>query len=110
MMKLAVIGMGSMGKRRLRNLRAIGGVEVTGFDPRPDRVQEAAGLGFQARPLSELQTLRGLDGLIISTPPDRHVEYLRKAVDARVPAFVEASVILEGLHQIDSDARTVGVL
>ena len=40
-MKFLVIGLGSMGKRRVRNLLAIGGHDVAGFDPREDRRAEA---------------------------------------------------------------------
>src|SRR3546814_6666101 len=40
-MKFLVIGLGSMGKRRVRNLRALGEQCVAGFDPRVDRREEA---------------------------------------------------------------------
>ena len=41
-MKLLVIGLGSMGKRRVRNFTALGDNEVAGFDLREDRCLEAA--------------------------------------------------------------------
>ena len=40
-MKFLVIGLGSMGKRRVRNLQALGVVNIAGFDVRADRRQEA---------------------------------------------------------------------
>lgn len=40
-MKAVVIGLGSMGKRRIRCLQAIGGVEIIGVDLREDRRLEA---------------------------------------------------------------------
>ena len=39
-MKYLVIGLGSMGKRRVRNLLALGIINVAGFDIRKDRRQE----------------------------------------------------------------------
>ena len=37
-----IIGLGSMGKRRLRNLQALGENKLIGFDLREDRRKEAA--------------------------------------------------------------------
>ena len=41
-MRFLVIGLGSMGKRRVRNLQALGHRNVAGFDPHVDRRNEAA--------------------------------------------------------------------
>jgi predicted dehydrogenase len=41
-MKCLVVGLGSMGKRRIRNLRALGLADIVGVDPRADRRDEAA--------------------------------------------------------------------
>jgi|GEM_PF-5712643 len=38
---ILVIGLGSMGKRRIRNLQFIGYKSIAGFDPREDRRAEA---------------------------------------------------------------------
>ena len=40
-MKILVIGLGSMGKRRIRCLKALGESEIVGFDTRIDRREEA---------------------------------------------------------------------
>jgi 3-hydroxyisobutyrate dehydrogenase-like beta-hydroxyacid dehydrogenase len=40
-MKALVVGLGSMGKRRVLNLIALGVKEIHGFDLRADRRQEA---------------------------------------------------------------------
>jgi predicted dehydrogenase len=39
-----VIGLGSMGKRRIRNMQALGFTHIFGFDKREDRAKEAASL------------------------------------------------------------------
>jgi threonine dehydrogenase-like Zn-dependent dehydrogenase len=36
-----VVGLGSMGKRRIRNLKSLGYNDIVGFDKRADRRQEA---------------------------------------------------------------------
>jgi len=39
-MKVLVIGLGSMGKRRIRNLLKLGYKDIIGFDIRIDRINE----------------------------------------------------------------------
>ena len=40
-MKILIVGLGSMGKRRIRNLKRAGVTDIVGFDPREERRQEA---------------------------------------------------------------------
>ncbi len=92
-MKFLVVGLGSMGKRRVRNLKHLGFTDITGFDPRQDRRTEAAdkyGVGTigdwaQAEALAA-------DAWIISTPPDTHLDYGFKAVARGAHFFSEANV------------------
>ena len=94
-MKVLVIGLGSMGKRRLRNLKALGIDAVAGVDPRPDRRAEAA----KIRALPTFASLEeGLnafspDALVISTPPDQHMDCAFLAARRGLPCFIEASVV-----------------
>lgn len=94
-MKVLVVGLGSMGKRRLRNLHALGVDAVAGVDPREDRRAEASG----QRALATFASLEeGLatfspDALVISTPPDRHMDCAYLAVGRGLPCFIEASVV-----------------
>lgn len=95
-----------MGKRRVRCLQALGVTDIVGVDSRPDRREEATRLyGVPAVEALTPDVLAAVDALIISTPPDHHLEYLRPAVDAGKHAFVEASVLAEGLLDLDRDAR-----
>lgn len=110
-MKSLVVGLGSMGKRRIRNLRALGAGEVTGFDVRDDRRREAEeryGIvtfgNFQqalaARP----------DALIISTPPDLHVPYALAAAREGIPFFCEASVLDYGYGDLVQEVARRGIV
>lgn len=100
-MKFLVIGLGSMGKRRVRCLQALGYTQIVGFDPRADRRDEAVcNYGIET-----IGTLDGVDfsvfaAFLISTPPDCHTDYAKLAIDCGKPAFIEASVILEDVKQI----------
>jgi predicted dehydrogenase len=100
-MNLLVIGLGSMGKRRIRCLKRLGFESVLGYDLNEDRrgeVQEE----YKVHVLNSLngEMLENIDAIIISTPPDKHNEYIRLAIEGKKPAFIEASVILEGLEEL----------
>jgi len=93
-MRIGVIGLGSMGKRRVRDLRALGH-DVVGFDPRAERRAQAVEL-FGATSVTDFAALIDArpDALVISTPPDQHLEYYERAFAARVPFFSEMNVHL----------------
>lgn len=110
-MKFLIIGLGSMGKRRIRNLQHLKAGEVLGFDPNENRRKEAEEK-YNIETLSNLKNLdfNKIDAIIISTPPDKHNGYIKLAIDNKKPAFVEASVILEGLEELNSEAKKEKVL
>ena len=76
-MKAIVIGLGSMGKRRVRNLIANGVTDITGLDPREDRRKETEDKYSikTIEAISEASDLEGYDVALISTPPDLHMYY-----------------------------------
>jgi predicted dehydrogenase len=95
--RAAVAGLGSMGRRRVRDLLALGH-GVVGYDIRADRGAAAtADLGIPTVGCPE-ELLAGGAGeppaaLVISTPPDRHVEYYERALAAALPFFSEANIL-----------------
>lgn len=106
-----VIGLGSMGKRRIRNLQRLKLPAIVGFDPREDRRTEASSQygvttvatieeGFAAKP----------DAVVISTPPDLHVRYARQAVAHGLPFFMEASVVDDDMERLREEAERAGVV
>src|SRR5688572_29635983 len=102
--KILVIGLGSMGKRRVRNLRAMGFSNIYGFDTRQDRSTEAAAL-YDIKTVTDVDSAirdNKPEALIISVPPDVHHIYIRKAVESGIHFFVEASVVEEGMKDIIS--------
>jgi predicted dehydrogenase len=110
-MKALQIGLGSMGKRRIRNLLALGINDITGFDKREDRRREAEDR-YHIKTTDQLreEVLTHSDIFMISTPPDKHLEYMKLAVKHRKSAFVEASVIKGGLEEISRISREANVL
>lgn len=94
-MKALVVGLGSMGKRRIRNLKALDIEDILGVDTRTDRRDEAtAKYGIETG--ADLESaIVGFDPdvIVISTPPDKHFEPAVAAVNHNIPCFIEASVI-----------------
>lgn len=94
-MKFLVVGLGSMGKRRVRNLQALGYRDIACFDLREDRIAEAVEK-YATKPyrdfVAALDDFRP-DALVISTSPRYHMDYAEVAADRGIPCFIEASVI-----------------
>jgi predicted dehydrogenase len=110
-MNFLIIGLGSMGKRRIRCLKALGFDNlITGFDIRSDRRDEAREL-HKISVFDDIKKISftDFDCLIISVPPDKHNEYIRIAIKNKIPAFVEASVNIEGLEELCRLAKKAGV-
>lgn len=100
-MRILIVGLGSMGKRRVRNLRHLGAGELIGFDAREDRRAEAEAR-YEIVTVSTLEEGfgRGLDAVIISTPPDLHIPHAVEAVRRGVHFFTEASVVDNGIEEL----------
>lgn len=94
-MKFLIIGLGSMGKRRVRNLRALGYTELAGFDPRSDRREETTSrYGVQVfDSFDKALDIFRPDALVISTDPSLHMDYAHSAVKLELHCFIEASVV-----------------
>lgn len=96
-MKFLIIGLGSMGKRRIRCLKALGYSEndIAGVDLREDRREETNDK-YQVDTYDDFALAvekHVPDALIISVPPDLHHVFMREAIKYELPFFVEASVI-----------------
>lgn len=110
-MKILVLGLGSMGKRRVRNLQRIGGVELGGFDIRPDRRAEAASRYGLRTHESLAQALEdNYDAVIISLPPDLHPAAAQECARRGKPTFMEASVVLDGMYELAEVVERSGLV
>jgi predicted dehydrogenase len=111
-MKILVVGLGSMGKRRIRNLSHLNAGTIAGFDLREDRrldVESTYGIATFDDFEDAIEKFTP-DALVISTPPKYHYQYARAAVDMAKPCFVEASVVDQDKYaQLADDAKVAGV-
>ena len=82
-MNICVIGLGSMGKRRIRLLKNISEVKnVYGVDSQEDRRQYThKELGIDCyQSLSEVLQEKHVDGVVISTPPLTHSSIIKESL------------------------------
>lgn len=112
-MRFLIIGLGSMGKRRIRNLKSLGQVDIAGYDPREDRRTEASEkFGILSFPdfNQALQCFKP-DVFIISTPPDLHMHYAYLGLENEISCFIEASVMdaekIRDLGKLNRKSKTV---
>ena len=108
-MKFLVIGLGSMGKRRIRNLQYLKAGEIFGFDPRQERREEVIQrYGIKVCATFEAALKLNPDALIISTPPDLHMSYALLSARAGKHFFTEASVVPHGMKELIELCRNGG--
>lgn len=103
MKKYLIIGLGSMGKRRVRCLKALG-VEsdaIYGMDKREDRCAEAKEK-YDINVVANVEEMdfSEVEAVIVSLPPNKHFEGVKVAFAHNKPVFVEASVVLEDVQKI----------
>ncbi len=107
-MRFFVVGLGSMGKRRVRNLQANGEKDITGFDIRPDRIAEAKEK-YGIKTVDALADMppSDFDALIISVSPDVHGDYIRYALKHKKHFFVEHPTSDDGYKEVIADRSAI---
>lgn len=112
-MKYLVVGLGSMGKRRIRNLQALGVKNVAGFDTREDRRQEShEKYGIPVfENLDAAMQIFDPNAFVISTPPHHHMHYAYYAFDREISCFIEASVVdAEKIKQLSDSIKSGNIV
>lgn len=114
-MKIAIIGLGSIGRRHLGNFHAVGVDTLVAYDT--DREQRAA--AAEQFPFATVvptleAALDGAAGVVICTPPDSHVEIGRLGAERGAHLMVEKPFAISADGVADllrfCDARRVRVL
>lgn len=97
-MNIGVVGLGSMGKRRIRLLKKMNyGNKLIGIDNRNNRRQECETL-FAIEVEADLQIAIGkhdLDAVIVSTSPLSHGEIINMALRSRCHVFSEINLVAD---------------
>ena len=93
-MKALVIGLGSMGKRRVRNLQALGVRDIYGYEQNKKTAAGAKKL-YQIKILETLRNVKAhdFDLAVISTPPGHHLRFAKVCAENQIPFFVEFNLL-----------------
>ena len=112
-MRIAVLGCGSIGKRHLRNLQAVGGHELIPFDPNADaRTHVEKVLNLKAYvSLNDVWEMQPQAALVCA-PPNLHLELALEAATRGIHLFIEKPVVhrLEGVERLNEVVRRAGLI
>ena len=102
-MKLAIVGLGSIGRRHLGNFHSIGVETLVAYDVAPAQ-REAAAAQFPFATVTPTLgvALDGADGVVVCTPPDSHVTIGRLAAERGAHLMVEKplAMSLAGVEEL----------
>lgn len=87
MLRIAVIGTGSIGRRHIGNLLALG-CEVVAMDVSPQALERCRSEFPHVR-VSDVLLFPGIDALVIATPAEHHLLWVEESIQRRRPFFVE---------------------
>lgn len=101
-MRVVVIGLGSMGKRRIRLLKEYLHCEVIGVDTNPNRRQEAAAL-FSITCFSSIdEALQkySAEAGVVSTSPLNHYHIAKILLENDIHVFTELNLLPDGYKEL----------
>lgn len=101
-MDVLVVGLGSMGKRRIRLLKKFDSVgTIVGVDSREDRRAEAVKLGCRTAESVDraLEENPGIGCAFISTSPLSHAALIRQALEHNLHVFTEINLVADGYEE-----------
>ena len=93
-MNIIVIGLGSMGKRRIRLIKKIDPtISIFGIDSREDRRDEVSKL-YSIRTYSSIENIDGgVDVAFICTSPLSHANLINECLNKRINVFTEINLV-----------------
>jgi len=117
-MKIVVIGLGSMGKRRIRLLtQIVDELELYGVDGREDRCEEARKAAAECgatiktfKSIAEVAATAKIDAAVISTSPLSHASIIHECLENGWHVFTELNLVTDGYDENLALAKDKGVM
>ena len=100
-MKIIVIGLGSMGKRRLRLLSECKDIELFGIDSQESRCEEVKDkFGITCfKSITEAVNAEKIEAAIISTSPLSHAVIIKECLARNLHVFTEINLVQDGYEE-----------
>lgn len=111
-MKIIVIGLGSMGKRRLRLLSERKDVEIYGIDSQESRCEEVKEkFGITCfRSIAEAVEAEDIEAAVISTSPLSHATIIKECLTRNLHVFTEINLVQDGYEENMNLAKEKGLV
>lgn len=111
-MRVIVIGLGSMGRRRINLLKQIdSSIQITGIDSNIER-REQANKQFNINTHTDLKACclqEKYDAAFVCTSPIAHAEIINQCLDLGLDVFTEINVIADGYDELIQKAKQKGL-
>lgn len=109
-MTFAVLGCGSIGRRHIRNLLALGQERIVAYDPDEQRLAAARALGAEIAGDARQALAAEPVAVFVCTPPADHADGIRLALEAGAHVFVEKPLAdrLDGLADLLAEVESAG--
>lgn len=110
-LKVLVIGLGSMGKRRIRNLQALKISDIYGYDVE-EKTCSAVAHEYKINIIENLKDLSqyNFDFAVISTPPQYHLNPVNCCIKNGISFFSEFNLITKDALTIAKQVDKAGIL
>lgn len=110
-MKIIVIGLGSMGKRRIRLLSELKDMTLFGIDSNQERCQEVKEkFGIKCyNSISEVVVAEHPEAAVISTSPLSHASIIKECLQNNLHVFTEINLVSDGYEENMKLAKEKGL-
>lgn len=111
-MKVIVIGLGSMGKRRIRLLSEHQDIEIFGIDSNTERCQEVKDkFGIKCfASISEAVAVESIEAALICTSPLSHAGIIKECLQNNLHVFTEINLVEDGYEDNTELAKEKGLV
>lgn len=110
-MKALIIGLGSMGKRRIRLLKGIDPtLEIIGVDFNPERIKQVEDMGHKAFSSIEAAAKENPDLAFVCTAPLSHYSIIKSLLAYKINTFTELNLVSDGYDELVSTAKKDGTV
>lgn len=108
-MKALIVGLGSMGKRRIRLLQGIDpSIEIMGVDMTAQRREEVETLGHKTFTSIDAAAMENPDVAFVCTAPLSHHAIIKNLLQHKINTFTELNLVKDGYEELIETAKKDG--
>lgn len=110
-MKALIVGLGSMGKRRIRLLKGINpDVQVIGVDTNPERCKQVEEMGCTTYTSISEAAKEKIDVAFVCTSPLSHYVIIKELLENKINTFTELNLVKDGYEELMALAKKNNVV